>query len=125
MACRNMVATSNISFIPGVGPILRQEHSNLGESTKKGCHWVLSDYHWKNSVSTMLNHLGWPTVAEYQIQHFTKPVYSTNIFIFSHHQPFHMSILSCTMTHYTFWFLFPELISSLYPHDWNNYLHQI
>ena len=45
-------------------PYLIKDIQALEKVQRRAARWVFSDYSWSSSVSTMLNHLGWPTLAE-------------------------------------------------------------
>ena len=64
LAFRSLVRPILEYSSPVWDPYLAKDIQALEKVQRRAAHWVMSDYSWSSSVTVMLDHLGWPTLAE-------------------------------------------------------------
>ena len=106
---------------PVWGPLLSQA---LDTVQRRAAYWVLSNYNWSSSASSMLNYLGWPTLAKHhllvRLSIYCKIVHHCLLHkclhnSLPHHQPSHIPVPSTSLLNYNSSSRTNFYINSFYP----------
>jgi len=123
--------TTNLEYSSPVwDPYLAKDIQALEKVQRRAARWVMSDYSWSSSVTVMLDHLGWPTLAERrlfaQLSTFYKIVHHLSAPQLLSYYP---TTNRLTRQYHSLHFVIPPSrtnyhLNSFYPrtiiHDWNN-----